>query len=190
MKKQDEQALYRYWHTLRSECRSSQNPIAADTACPRAVQARKELLSSLSQDITEPGTFNAWLKRECAARDEEGLDLLFQLGYIFELFDAESVEILAPEALSDWHHEAEEMIPLFEEHPNAFTNERLYQMALQKYPGQYYGDQGEYIPRKCIWALWRLGGADALDKIRKLSRCGDPVVERYAKHQLEKLRED
>lgn len=85
------------------------------------------------------------LKMECTDKNEDGLDIILQTGYIFELIDVESAKILASIALEDWHHEAENLIGIFEIYHTSFTNEILYKMALQKYPNQYYGDEGEYI---------------------------------------------
>lgn len=187
MKDVDNQALNHYWHTLRDECSDKNNPIAIDYNCTRAKQAKLELLESLSENISIPGTFNEWLKTECEKEDEDSLDFLFNIGYIYNLFDLESTKILSDIALKDWHHEAEQLVNIFELFPTTFTNEILYKMALQSYPNQYYGEI-ENVARKCIWALWRLNNDDATEKIRFLSYCGNPQVEQYAKHQLEKQR--
>lgn len=48
------------------------------------------------------------------------------------------------------------------------------------------------MARKCMWALYRLyedkKDTDALEQIKKLSICGDKMVETLALHHLEKLR--
>lgn len=113
------------------------------------------------------------------------------IGYHFDLFDEASVGILKTAALENWHHGMEDMVGLVELFGGSDRNEILEKMALQKYPGQYLGEDDEYVTRKCMWALHRLyknhQDADALGRIKKLSVCGDPMVESFALHHLKKL---
>ena len=157
-------------------------------------RAKKEILrKSLSEDLTSPGVFCRWLKNACEHRDGEELDNILLLGWIFELFDEETVTILEKISLENWvkANNLEDMVGLIERCGGPENVKILASMAVQKYPGHYLGEDDEHITRKAMWALHRLykekGKEDALEKIKELSTCGDSMVEGFAKHHLEKL---
>ena len=182
MKERDIDVIKLYWGVAFDE------KLYVDENNPKIVQAKKDLLSTLSEDITQVEIFNAWLKRECLSRNADGLDYMINLGTTFDLFDKESLKILQTIACDDWHHDAESLIRIFEEHPTDFTNKVLYDIALSRYPNHYYSDdENGSITRKCIWALWRLGD---IESIKSLANSRDKIAERYAKHQLEKLKKE
>lgn len=179
MKEKDIEAIKHFWNVAFDE------KLYIDESNPKIAQAKKVLLSSLSEDITQIEIFNAWLKRECLSRNADGLDYMLTLGTTFDLFDKESLIVLQMIACDDWHHNAESLITVFEEHPTDLTNKILYNMALSRYSNQYYSDdENGSVTRKCVWALWRLGD---IQSIKSLASSGDIIAEGYAKHQLEKL---
>lgn len=180
MKEKDIDAIKYYWDAVFGE------KLYIDENNPKTLQARKDLLSSLSEDITQIEIFNAWLKRECLNRNADGLDYMLTLGTTFDVFDRESLKVLQMIACDDWHHDAENLVAVFEEHPTDFTNKILYDMALSRYPNYYYSDdENGSVTRKCVWALWRLGD---IDSIKSLANSGDKIAKGYAQHQLEKLK--
>jgi len=181
MKEKDIEAINRYWITAFGD------KMYIDANDSETVQGKESLLSSLSENITQVEVFYAWLRHECLSKNADGLDYMLTLGGIFDLFDKESLEILQMIACDDWHHDAENLVRIFEEHPTDITCKILYDMALSRYPNQYYSDdENGCVTRKCVWALWRLGD---IDSIRALASSGDKIAEGYAKHQLEYLEE-
>ncbi|MBU5484226.1 hypothetical protein KQI86_07775 [Clostridium sp. MSJ-11] len=180
MKEKDIEAIKHYWDA------AFDKKLYIDENNPKTAQARKDLLSSLSEHITQIEIFNAWLKRECLNRNADGLDYMLTLGTTFDLFDRESLKVLQMIACDDWHHDAENLVAVFEEHPTDFTNKILYDMALSRYPNHYYSDdENGSVTRKCVWALWRLGD---IDSIKSLANSEDKIAEGYAQNQLEKLK--
>ncbi len=156
MKEKDIEAIKHYWNM------ALDGKLYIDENNPKIAQAKKALRSSLSEDITQTEIFNAWLKQECLSRNADGLDYMLTLGTTFDLFDKESLKVLQMIACDDWHHDAESLITVFEEHPNDFTYKILYDMALARYSNQYYSDDDNgSVTRKCVWALWRLGDIQA-----------------------------
>lgn len=152
-----------------------------------AIKAKTCLQNSLSENICIPEVFNRWLKKECEDKNAGGLESMLELEYTFGLINEESIQILAAIACDGWHWQAENLVSVFEKYPTALTDDILYQMALERYPYQYYSDDDNgSVSRKCVWALWRRG---AIDNIRQLSKSGDKIAEVYANHQLQKLDE-
>ena len=157
-------------------------------------QRKKERLKkSLSEDLTCAGVFCRWLKEACKHRDGDELDDVMLLGWIFELFDTESVKILEEISLENWvkSNNLEDMVELIENYGSKDKVNILASMALQKYPDHYLGEQDEHITRKAMWSLHRLykqqENKEAIATIKELSHCGDSMVEDFAKHHLEKL---
>lgn len=115
------------------------------------------------------------------------------LGWIFELFDKESVKMLEGISLEHWvkSNNLEDMVKLIEQYGSEDKVKVLASMALQKYPNHYLGEEDEAITRKAMWALHRIfkeeQKEEALETIKELSNCGDVIVEGFAKHHLEKL---
>ena len=178
MNEKDIEVIKHYWDTVFDE------KLYIDENTPQIARAKKDLLSSLSEDITQTEIFIAWLKRECLSKNADRLDYILTLGTTFDLFDKESLKDLQMIACDDWHHDAERLIMIFEEHPTDFTNKILYDMALSRYSNQYYSDdENGSITRKCVWALWRLGD---IHSIKSLANSGDKIAEGYAQHQLKK----
>lgn len=154
---------------------------------------REDLAKSLSEDVTSQEVFCRWLRTACEHRDGEGLNWVTTLGWELALFSRESVEILEKISLENWvlACDLENMVGLIEDYGGEEKVKSLAAMAVQKYPDHYLGDNDEYIARKAMWALHRLyteeGNTEALETIKELSQCGDPMVEGYAKHHLEKF---
>ena len=186
MKEADRKALDKY---LASTAKLGTGPLA------EAEKRKKEetLKKSLSEDLTSPGVFCHWLKEACKDRDGDALDETMLLGWILRRFDRESVKVLEEISLENWvkTNNLEDMVELIERYGGEETVNVLASMAIQKYPGHYLGEYDEHITRKAVWSLHRLykekGNAEALEKIRELSRCGELMVERLAQYHLEKL---
>lgn len=177
----DKKAIEAYWKILRP-------PRQPETEIEKA----KDLLKGrLSEDVTKPEVFCEWLLMACKNKDGDDLEYVMSLGYYLNLYNEASVDVLKQVALKNWHHSMEDMVGLIEEFGGLKRNEVLAKMALQKYPGHYLGDEDEYVTRKCMWALHRLyenqNDLDALEQIKRLSTCGDTMVERFALHHLKKF---
>lgn len=153
----------------------------------------EDLRKALSEDLFSPGVFCRWLKEACINKNGEELDEVMFFGWLFDLFNEDSVKIIETISLENWVKEnnLEDMVRLIENFGGQNKVRSLAAMALQKYPDHYLGDEDEYVTRKAIWALHRLyensGREDALEQIRQLSVCGDSMVEEFAKHHLEKI---
>lgn len=156
-------------------------------------EIKETLKKSLSENLTSSSVFCRWLKEACEHKDGEELDEIMLLGWTFELFDKESVKILENISLENWvkSNNLEDMVELIENYGSKDKVKVLASMALQKYPDHYLGEEDEYIARKAMWALHRLyadkGNKKAVEKIKELSKCGDLMVEGFAKHHLEML---
>lgn len=178
----DRKAIKEYWKILHSQ----------KTTEAEKKAAKDILKNTLSEDVTRPEVFLRWLCEACQCKDGDALGYVMSIGYSFDLFNEDSVRILKTAALENWHHGMEDMVGLVEQFGGSDRNEVLEKMALQKYPGHYLGEDDEYVTRKCMWALHRLyrdrQDKDALERIKRLSVCGDPMVEGFAQHHLKKLR--
>lgn len=156
-------------------------------------EIKETLKKSLSENLTSSNVFCSWLKEACEHKDGEELDEIMLLGWIFELFDKESVQIIEEISLENWvkSNNLEDMVELIEKYGGKNKVRSLASMVLQKYPDHYLGEEDEYITRKAMWSLHRLytdkGSREALKKIKELSKCGDLMVEGFAKHHLEIL---
>ncbi|MEG0944042.1 MAG: hypothetical protein RSF86_10455 [Angelakisella sp.] len=164
-------------------------PISKD----KEEKLKETLQKSLSEDLTSPCIYYRWLKDACDHKNGEELDEVMLFGWIFDLFNEENVKIIEEISLENWvkANNLEDMVKLIEDHGDEKKVKSLAAMAVQKYPDLYLGDENEYVARKVMWALHRLyessGNEDALEQIKKLSTCGDAMVEGLAKHHLEKL---
>lgn len=69
MKEKDIEAIKHYWGVALDE------KLYIDENNSQIAQSKKDLLSSLSEDITQIDIFNAWLKRECLSRNAMDLTI-------------------------------------------------------------------------------------------------------------------
>lgn len=180
----DEKAIYKYYAAILGRTIFTED---------EKREQKETLKKSLSEDVTSTEVFCRWLKEACEHRDGEKLDLVMLLGWIFELFSKDNVKIIEGISLENWvkSNNLEDMVGLIERYGGEEKVKSLALMAIQKYPDHYLGDNDEYVARKAMWALHRLykgeGNEEAIEKIKELSKCGDLMVEDFAKHHLEKL---
>lgn len=147
-----------------------------------AKKAKLVLEAKLSENLLDRAVYKKWLIDACEKKDNKRLEYMFILGFVFEHYDDEVIEILGKIACDDWHSHVENLLHLFEKYPTSFTKDILCKMVYERYPNQNYGkENNENITRKVIWVLWRLKEYGA---VKELSQCDDVIVAKYAKRQL------
>lgn len=182
MIKSDIKAIERYWHATTRLGQFINDDIK--------IHATKKLLHDLSENVENVDVYKRWLKTACDHKDGNELEYVLAIGYALQLFNENTIEVLKPYVLDNWYYSMEEMVALIEKFGGTNRVELLGKMAIQKYPGHDLGENDEYVTRKSMWALHRLyenGDIDALEEIKKLSSCGDDMVEGFANHHLQKL---
>ena len=98
------------------------------------------------------------------------------------------VEILCQLLEEDWHIEHEDIVSIFEDIREPKSIDALYKTAQKKQFDYYIRDEDYPLARRCIWALWKIGTEEAIDKIRLLSTFDAEEVQKYAFKQLDRLK--
>jgi hypothetical protein len=100
-------------------------------------------------------------------------------------FSASCVESLAELLRATWHTRHEDIARVLQDLADSRAVDALFEAATRKLPYLEY-DQGHALARKCTWALATIGTPEAFDRLERLARCGDEVVEGYARKRLHK----
>jgi hypothetical protein len=120
------------------------------------------------------------------ARKAEDLQCVLIVGFTFG-FSRQHRDILVHLANVDWHHSHEDIVSSLENWPTAETVEALFQ-ATQWIPKYLEFDDSRALAVKAIWAIGKIQGVLAEEKLVELARSRDPVVRTNAQKQLERHR--
>lgn len=133
--------------------------------------------------IESPSYIVQLLITSISEKNESDLELLIGLSEHFEITRYID-EVIAPLIIQPWHHFHDRIASILEFDKNEKTVKYLYRGALYscdnlEYESDYFG-----FNRKCLYALAKIGTREAIDYIKKVSICDNPVVSTYAKHIL------
>jgi hypothetical protein len=135
-----------------------------------------ERKARLSLDV-----LRAAMECECASDVSMGMLLAFHFG-----ISSEHAELLTRLLVADWHHSHENVASALDtlRYPGAVN--ALYTTALKKYDYLWY-DEAFALGVKCIWALGNIGNAEAVEKLKAISKQGNRILRANARKQLIRL---
>lgn len=83
-----------------------------------------------------------------------------------------------------WHFRHEDVVSALQQLKDPRAVDVLYEEALVSYEYLKY-DEFLGLARKCTWALADIGTSEALERLRQLAGCGNPVIEGYAQKRID-----
>jgi hypothetical protein len=150
-------------------------------------QISKEEFASRFPSALQDGKLAAELLHAATAtQNAEDLQCTLLVGFTFG-FTPEHRDILVYLANADWHHSHEDIVEALEEWPVAETVEALFQATLW-IPKYLDFDDSRALAVKAIWAIGKVPGPLAEEKLAELARSSDPILQANANKQLGRRR--
>ena len=122
---------------------------------------------------------------EIAYKEKNALDVYYSLciGFHFDLFTKDFVNIFIKLIESDWHNEHEDIASIMQYLKSPKTVNCLYNTALKQFK---YLDYDEFyaLAVKCIWALGAIKTDEAREKLKLLSKSKNIIIKENAIKQL------
>jgi len=107
------------------------------------------------------------------------------LGLVFQFRPAaDYVPLLCELLLADFHTRHEDIALTLERLKDPRSLEALYHAAHAHFPYLDYDDNFA-LPRKCTWALARIGTPEAFDRLRQLVDSSNPKISAFAQKRLQ-----
>lgn len=145
----------------------------------------KEFLELFTTNIEEnTDYFDKLLFKICTEKNGRDLDLLFYIGFLFDLFEERHLDILNNLIVEDWHYIHENIGILLQYFKSNSSVDSLYEAVLIKFEYLSYTDA---LAVRCIWALGDINTLESKEKLELLSKSKDKVIKTNAKEQLKRL---
>ncbi len=147
---------------------------------------KDEFLQSFPVDLQDRPDYPLHaLEQAARTRNADDVEYALLLGYAlgFSAGYAPALRLLLKE---DWHHKHEDMVSILSHLADPESVTVLYETALAEFDYLAY-DESRALAVKCIWALGKLGGPDAVKKLLLLARSGNAIIHREAAKQLQRL---
>ncbi len=143
-----------------------------------------ELFSAFGGDFSQ--TPNDTIRLLEQARDDRSAnDVEFALGLIFRFQpSADYVPLLWELLLADFHTRHEDIALALEDLKDPRSIGALYLAAHAHFAHLDY-DENFALPRKCTWALARIGTPEAFDRLRQLVESPNPKISAFAQKRLQ-----
>lgn len=122
---------------------------------------------------------------ELAYSEANGEDVEYALliGFNFDVFSDDFVDILCKIILERWHTKHEDIALILQKLKNPRSIDCLYQTALMKLDYLHYDDTYA-LARKCIHALGDINTNDSRNKLQLLASSSIPIIREKAEKQL------
>lgn len=145
----------------------------------------EEFLTLFTTNIEEnTDYFDKLLSEICIEKNEHDLELLFYIGFAFDLFEERHLVVLNNLILEDWHKGHEDIAGLLQYFKSNSSVENLYEAIFIKFEYLSYSNAFEI---KCIWALGDINTLESREKLKLLSKSKDKVIKQGAKGQLMRI---
>ena len=120
-------------------------------------------------------------------KNASDLDLIMYVGFAFNLFNYDYIDVLSKLLIEDWHYKHEDIVSVFEDLTPPEVVDILYQTAFKKY--KYLACDGDYnsLSQRCLWALRKINTSKALEKLLECSKSDDPYIRKEALMHLEQI---
>lgn len=134
----------------------------------RLMRYKKETLSLLKENIK--------------SKDEKGLSCTLAVIYN-DGADEDYTEILLQLLDEKWHTSEEDIVGVLELIKDPKSVDQLYEVAINV---PDYDDM-RALAKKCMWSLSAINTPEAIQKLKLLQSCNDPIIEENATFQLEQV---
>lgn len=150
--------------------------------------SNEEFLALFTTNIEEnTDYFDKLLFEICIEKNGGDLDLLFYVGFLFDLIKERHLVVLNNLLLEDWHKMHTDIVHLLQYLKSNSSVESLYEAIFNKYKHlSYTGTFAE----QCIWALGDINTPESREKLKLLSKSKDKVIKQGAKEQLMRILSD
>ena len=143
-------------------------------------------LENFTVNIAEnPNYFRQLLKEAYDEKNSYDVDYLIYIGFTFNLFTEEYVEILCKLIEASWHEQHENIATLFQFLKSTKSIESLYKTAITHFEYLDY-DDSYALAVKCIWALGDINTIEARKKLELLSESDNEIIRNNALKQLKR----
>lgn len=119
------------------------------------------------------------LKDAIVRENEFELDLMLMLLTHFDITQKYDL-VLAPLLIQPWHHFHDRLASILEFDKREDVIEYLYLGALYRCDNLAYESEYCEFNRKCLYALAMIGTEAAMNYLKKLSVCDEPIISQYA----------
>lgn len=147
----------------------------------------KEDMHSSYRDRVTKADLKTSLEIAANTKDGDLLDNSFFVGFLFDLFDKSTEDILLELILEDWHRKHEDIAGIFQKTCNANkANITVLLKAINKIPG-YLQEEDLTYPyiRKLIYAIGAQPEPDNMEALKKLTQSVDEEIKELALYQIE-----
>lgn len=150
--------------------------------------AKEEFLDCFKVDM---GLMPKYIREllEVAFFEKNADDVEFGLfvGFTFNLFSEEYVDILCSLIEAPWHYQHENIAMIFRELKSSKAIESLYKTAVTQFEYLDY-DESYALAVKCIWALGSTNNSEAYKMLEVLAKSDNEVIRDTAIEQLDRIR--
>ncbi|HCC07586.1 MAG TPA: hypothetical protein DEP72_05445 [Clostridiales bacterium] len=108
------------------------------------------------------------------------------VGFVFNLFTEDFVEILCKLIEEPWHYQHEDIARLLQKLKSPQTVECLYKTALTQFEYLEF-DEAFALAVKCIWALGDINTPKSREKLELLTQSDNEIIRDNAINQLDRI---
>ena len=145
---------------------------------------KDEFLKEFTYDIeTYKDYFEEILEKAYTERNKLDIGDILYLGFVFDLFEKNHVNILIKLIKSDWHERHEDIVSIFHKLKAPDAIEVLYQTILTKFDYLAYDNCASLI-RKCCFALAAINTNESWEKIEILTKSKNDDIRKSAIEQI------
>lgn len=148
--------------------------------------SKDQFLEVFTVDVTQkPGYVKKLLEEAYLHHDADDVDLTLSIGFSFELFNDDFLEILCKLIRSSWHYQHENIAIILQRLKSPYSIEYLYQTALTQF--EYLDFDDAYaLAVKCIWGLGDINTKESRQKLKLLSKSDNNIIRDNALYQLKR----
>jgi hypothetical protein len=141
-------------------------------------------IKDFSVDIsTNPIYVKELLEIALAEKNTDDVEYVLYIGFTFNVFSEEYVEILSRLIEAKWHYQHENIAMILQKLKSPISVESLYKAAITEYEYLDY-DDNYALAVKCIWALGNINNYDSRKKLEVLSHSKNEIIRDNAIKQL------
>jgi len=150
----------------------------------RTEAIKQEFLSFFTVDVSkEPNYVLKLLEKAYEEQNPEDVEHSLSIAFLFDLFSEEYTLVLIKLLESDWHFRHEDIVSAFQKLRLPETVNILYTTAQKQFKYLEYDDYYA-LAVKCIWALRKIGTAEAKEKLEILAQSSNKVIREKALKRL------
>jgi hypothetical protein len=143
---------------------------------------KRDFTVNVAQNI---GYIKELLEIAYTEKNSDDVEYLLFVGFMFNLFTQEYVDVLCNLIEAPWHQQHENIAMIFQSLKSPKTTEALYKTALTEYEYLDY-DESYALAVKCIWALGGINTDESREKLKLLTQSENEIIRDNAVEQLNK----